>query len=143
MFPKAEFLLCKWNLSSPTVLESIPAELRDSQTSLTIADTDDTYTKTLDIQWHSVMDHFQLDVSNHQYTNGLTKRKLMSDVAKTYDVLEWFAPAIVKVKILLQRLWESKVDWDDPVTKPIMIEDVWSQWRSQLKFLSQIHIPRK
>ena len=46
----------------------------------------------------------------------------------------------MKVKILLQRLWESKVDWDDPVPKPI--EDVWSQWHYQLKFLSQIHIPR-
>ena len=32
LFSKAEFLLCKWNSSSPTVLESIPAELRNSQT---------------------------------------------------------------------------------------------------------------
>jgi hypothetical protein len=128
LFSKAEFLLRKWNSSSPAVLESIPAELHDSQTSLTISETDETYTKTLEIEWHSVMDHFRLDVSNHHPADSLTKRRLVSDIAKTYDVLGWFAPAIVKVKILLQRLWESKVGWDDPVPEPI--KDVWSQWRS-------------
>lgn len=37
---------------------------------------------------------------------------------------------LVKVKIHLQRLWEEKVDWDDPVP------DVWLQWRNELKLLS-------
>ena len=96
LISKAKFLLRKWNLSSPAVLESIPAELHDSQASLTISD--------------------------------------------TYDVLGWFAPAIIKVKILLQRLWESKVDWDDPIPKSI--KRIWSQWCSQLKLLSRVHIPR-
>ena len=64
----------------------------------------------------------------------------MSDIAKTYDVLGWFAPVIIKAKILLQSVWESKVDWDDKVPEPIIEE--WSLWRSQLKSLSQVHIPR-
>ena len=84
--------------------------------------------KTLGIEWHSVMDHFRLDVSNHQPTDGLTKRKLVSDITKTYYVLGWFTPTIVKVNILLQRLWESKVSLDDSI--PESIEDVWSQWHS-------------
>ena len=50
LFSKAEFLLRKWNSSSRAVLESIPVELRDSQTSLTITETDDAYTKTLGIE---------------------------------------------------------------------------------------------
>ena len=68
LFSKGEFLLRKWNSSSPAVLESIPAELCDSQTSLTISEADETYNKMLGIEWHSVMDHFRLDVSNHQST---------------------------------------------------------------------------
>lgn len=64
----------------------------------------------------------------------------MSDIAKTYDVLGWFAPAIVKIKVLLQRLWETEVGWDDPVPEPI--QGVWSQWRSQLNLLSQVYIQR-
>ena len=31
----------------------------------------------------------------------ITKRALVSDIAKTYDILGWFSPAIIKVKILL------------------------------------------
>ena len=140
LFAEAEFLLRKWNSSSPLVLEAIPAELRASQTSLPISSTEDAYTKTSGVEWHSVMDHFRLDVNNHTLTESLTKRTLVSDIARTYDVLGWFAPVIIKLKILLQRLWESKVGWDDPV--PQAIEDEWSMWRSELKSLSMIHIPR-
>ena len=139
LFSEAEFLLCKWNSSRPVVLEAIPAELRASQTSLPISSTEDVYTKTLGVEWHSVMDHFRLDVNNHTLTGSLTKRTLVSDIARTYDVLGWFAPVIIKLKILLQRLWESKVAWDDPVPKAI--ENVWSKWHSELKSLSRIHIP--
>ena len=52
----------------------------------------------------------------------------------------WFSLAIIKVKILLQQLWELKVDWDDPV--PETIRDNWKQWRSELNLLTTKHIPR-
>ena len=108
--------------------------------SLTISDTEEAYTKTLGIEWHSVLDHFRLSVADHFSPEALTKRTLVSDIAKTYDVLGWFAPAIIEVMILLQRVWESKIDWDDLVPQPIVEE--WLLWRSQLKSLSQKHIPR-
>ena len=44
------------------------------------------------------------------------------------------------MKILLQQLWELKVDWDDPV--PLTVREMWLQWRSALKLLSDKHIPR-
>lgn len=53
--------------------------------------------------------------------DGLTKRTLVSSIAKIYDVLGWFSPVIIKVKTLLQRLWESEVDWDEPVPEPHMV----------------------
>ena len=64
----------------------------------------------------------------------------MSDVAKIFDVLGWFSPVTIKMKILLQRLWEIKVDWDDPV--PEDIHEVWLQWRNELSSLATMHIPR-
>ncbi len=36
-------------------------------------------------------------------------------VAILFDVLGWFSPTVIKMKVLLQRLWEVKLDWDDPV----------------------------
>lgn len=44
------------------------------------------------------------------------------------------------MKLLLQSLWELKVDWDDPV--PADIQERWSRWRAELKQLATLHIPR-
>ena len=69
-----------------------------------------------------------------------TKRTLASDIAKTFDVLGWFAPVIIKAKILLQRLWEEGLGWDDPV--PSAVERAWLEWRQELGLLVNEHIPR-
>ena len=40
----------------------------------------------------------------------------------------------------MQRLWEFKIDWDDPLATDV--HTAWSQWRFELKCLSSKHIPR-
>ena len=44
------------------------------------------------------------------------------------------------MKILLQRVWESKINWDDEV--PSSIQEAWHQWRSELPVLTDKQIPR-
>ena len=85
-------------------------------------------------------DHFRLTIADLPPIEDVTKRILVSDIAKMFDVLGWFSPSIIKVKILLQQLWESKVDWDDPI--PPAIRDVWLRWRSELDVLSMKYLPR-
>ena len=70
----------------------------------------------------------------------VTKRALVSDLGKTFDALGWYSPTIIKAKILLQRLWEARIDWDEPVPQPIL--DEWLQWRSELTQITQVSIPR-
>ena len=65
------------------------------------------------------MDHFRLTVAKLPPLQHVTKRVLVSDIANTFDVLGWFSPAIIKVKILLQQLWELKVDWDERIPPSI------------------------
>lgn len=138
LFSEADFVLRKWKSSTPALLQTIPPDLRDTQTSLTISSSEEAYAKTQGIEWHSVLDHFRLSVTNQSPPEALMKRALTSDIARTYDVLGWFAPAIIKVKILLQKVWEAKIGWDDCVPRPIV--DDWRLWRTQLNSLSQIHI---
>ena len=104
------FLLCKWNSNDLAVLQHIPPELKDSQTVYTITDAK-TYTKTLGIEWNTNLDHFRLTIADLPLLTSVTKCLLV----KMFDVLEWFSPTIVKVKVLLQHLWELKVDWVDPM----------------------------
>ena len=140
LFSKSGFLLRKWNSSEPSVLQHIDPELRDSQSIHSMSDPEAEYTKTLGIEWNVDLDHFRLKIANCSQREEVTKRVLVSDIARTYDVLGWFSPTIVKAKILLQRLWEEKVSWDDPV--PLSINQVWSRWIRELELLSNHHIPR-
>lgn len=139
LFLKGGFLLRKWNSSESAVLKHISSDLKDSQ-SMQLMPDEDQYTKTLGIEWNARQDHFRLTVADLPPMTNITKRALVSDVAKTFNVLGWFSPTIIKVKILLQRLWERKVEWDDPV--PLSIKDAWLQWRSELPLLTSKHIPR-
>ena len=70
----------------------------------------------------------------------MTKRNIISDVAKVFDALGLFSPVTVKMKILLQRLWEIKIDWDDLVPEDLL--EVWAQWRCELPLLSEVHVPQ-
>ena len=97
----------KCNYSCPQVVDNLPPELKGETSSLTIPGID-TYTKTLGIEWIAVADCFKLIVAELPSPVNVTKQLLVSDVAKTFDILGWFYPSIILVKILLQRLWELK-----------------------------------
>ncbi len=86
------------------------------------------------------LDHFRLTVADLSPQDNWTKRALTSDIAKMFDVLGWFAPIIVKEKILLQRLWEEGLGWDGSV--PPTLEQTWLEWRQELGLLVDKHIPR-
>jgi hypothetical protein len=85
-------------------------------------------------------DEFRLTIAESLPKTTVTKRMIVSDVAKVLDVLGWFSPVTIKMKILLQRIWEIKLDWDDPI--PDKVHQIWSQWRSELLLLTTMHVPR-
>ena len=139
LFSRGGFLLRKWNSSELSVLHGIPPELREHKEVHPVSDASN-HTKTLGLGWNASTDTFSLTVSTLPPFEVVTKRILVSDIAKEFDVLGWFAPALVSMKILLQRVWELGVDWDDAVPKNI--QDVWMRWRSELQLLSLKHILR-
>ena len=128
-----------WNSSDPEVVRHIKPEHRDTQSIHHIPGPDE-YTKTLGIGWNAHLYHFRLTVASMQETDNMMKRALVSDIAKAFDVLGWFAPSTIKAKILLQRVWESGIGWDDLL--PPTIHESWLRWRSELHLLSERHIPR-
>ena len=90
-------------LQWPTVLQHLSPELLDSQSKHLIADPGN-YTKTLEVEWNACLDQFRITVGDLPQLKRVTKRLLVSDIAKTFDVLGWFSPSTIKAKILLQRL---------------------------------------
>ena len=134
------FNLCKWRSSSSTVLKTIPPDLHEK---LLIKDATSDHTsiqpKALGLQWDSREDVMSPTI--HAPTDYLqTKRGIISDVSKTFDVLGWIAPAILPMKILFQTLWGRGQEWDD-VAPPQVIEEH-SKWRQLMPCLSAKTLPR-
>ena len=47
------------------------------------------------------MDHLCLTIIDLPHFDNLTKRALVSDIAKIFDILGWYSLCIIKAKILL------------------------------------------
>jgi hypothetical protein len=139
LFSRGGFLLHKWNSSEPVVIQHIESELCDVQDTLSISDVKES-TKTLGLQWKTDTDQFHVTISQSPPISNITKRSLISDISRLFDVLGWFAPAVIKVKILFQKLWEQKIHWDDPA--PANVQEVWKRWREELHQLIKKPIPR-
>ncbi len=139
LFSRGGFLLRKWKSSNPAVLQNLDSSLLDPEAAQAIHDPDN-FSKTLGLEWSARLDSFRLTVAEMPRYAVHTKRALVSDVARTFDALGWFAPSVIVVKMLLQRLWEAGVGWDDPV--PQDIRDCWEKWRLELPVLSSKLIPR-
>ena len=77
-----------WNCSEPIVLlnQHVALELKDLQTTHTIPVIEE-YTKTLGIEWNVNSDYFHIAIADLSPFENSTKRLLVSDVAKTFDVL--------------------------------------------------------
>ena len=134
------FNLCKWRSSSATVLHNIPEELQEK---LPVKDLTDlhssTYPKALGLEWDSRTDIMTpcINVSPHYQP---TKRGIISDVSKTFDILGWISPTILAMKLLYQHLWEKGQEWDDTV--PPSLAEQHSKWRTEIPCLSNRQLPR-
>ena len=120
LFARGGFVLRKWRTSEIAALAHLPSELIESSKFQDLPIGND-FSKVLGLEWSPKQDSFPLTMSDMPSVTILTKRSLTSDIAHIFDVLGWFSPAIVQLKILLQRLWENKTDWDDPV---LMIQSI-------------------
>ena len=79
--------------------------------------------------WNCYSDVFYISVSTD--TDVIpTKRGVISDIAKTFDVLGWISPTIVLMKIMFQHLWELRLDWDEEIPQ---LQSEYRLWKSQLQ----------
>ncbi|XP_070172242.1 uncharacterized protein [Polyergus mexicanus] len=74
-------------------------------------------------------------------SNTVTKRAILSSIAPIFDPLGLLEPVIITAKILIQKLWLLKIDWDETV--PLEIETKWRAYENQLSLLNTLRIPKK
>ncbi|GFU57618.1 uncharacterized protein TNCV_3637751 [Trichonephila clavipes] len=99
-----------------------------------------TETKTLGVSWKPNLDCFLIKVKVC-LDSSYSKRDVLSTIAKIFDPVGLMAPVISKVKIFLQRLWRSKLEWNDLLPAEEYRE--WQQFLVSLENINNIEIPRR
>jgi hypothetical protein len=109
---------------------------------------EDYTTKVLGCNWNTTDDCFVYSLNNNifvklvtEFKHHPTKRDLASTIARIYDVFGFIAHFLIRGKILQQRAWKAKVNWDDPV--PEDIQNDWYIWLRDIENISKLKIPRK
>lgn len=91
----------KWSSNCADLLRSIPDEMKEFSSAVSINDED--FVKALGLQWHPVSDCFSFVVA-FPMSDKPTKRSLLSDASKLFDPLGWLAPTTIIAKIIFQKL---------------------------------------
>lgn len=97
-------------------------------------------TKTLGLGWHNTSDELYFVTNIDSNYSKLTKRVMLSILSQIYDPLGLLSPVVIIPKLLLQKLWLSKFDWDTPV--PLEIVKIWQNFVDTLRYLKDIPIVR-
>ena len=133
----AGFKLRKWCSNNSEITQGIPEE--DHVAPISIILSEDNSIKTLGLSWQPKKDifHFRIELKN---SINMTKRELISEVARIYDPFGWLSPVVLPLKVLFQESWCRKLKWDD-----VMPEDLRFRWvkiREELRLIEKIEIPR-
>ena len=119
------FLLRKWKGCNPEALQQLSPNLLDSQVTQTIHNPAG-FAKALGIEWSRLLDSFQQTTSKFSCPEVISKRVLVPDVARTFDihVLGWFDSAICQSQDPAAEVVGVKsriIQWDEPV--PVLIQE--------------------
>ncbi|XP_033222715.1 uncharacterized protein LOC117176570 [Belonocnema kinseyi] len=136
LLQKGGFPLRKW-ASNDSLL--VP-ENSDNSTSTHMSLDPNATIKTLGIHLNSLPDSIFYQINLSEFSNVVTKRSILSQVAKLFDPLGLLGPVIVKAKILIQVLWKAGVGWDSPI--PMEVLTMWTQFKKQLPLLGEVNFNR-
>ena len=70
-----------------------------------------------------------------------TRRNAVRLIGRFYDPIGFLAPVIIKYKILLQKLCQTKVGWDSELPEVLLKE--WNSLLTELREATPISIPRR
>lgn len=130
------FELRKWSSNSQTILSN----LQTDDTPMSVLNlTENGQIKTLGIQWDIYPDLLTYSISINS-DKLISKRLILSSIARIFDPLGLLIPCISFAKVLMQELWIKDVGWDDAVPNNVHIK--WIRFQDNLICLNQVKLPR-
>ena len=76
----------------------------------------------------------------HKPPESPTKRLILKTVMSVYDPIGFLAGWHLRGRLVLQQLWDYKLDWDDGITSDINAE--WQSWTQELRRICDVQLAR-
>lgn len=97
--------------------------------------------KVLGVRWLCSEDCFSFDGVTLPDQIVVTKRVILSFIARFFDPLGFLSPFLMLAKVIFQDLWKLGLGWDDPV--PAQYEREFQSWIQDLDTLKSVRIHRR
>lgn len=132
---KSGFVLRKWLSNEIRIFQNGKQQV--DERSFQINDSKEA--KTLGLLWEPRDDNLVYKLKTEQRSKIFTKRVILASVAQIFDPLG-LINLYIAAKLILQRLWQNKLDWDQTVPDSIKID--WLNFLKGMQDLNSIKIPR-
>ena len=100
---------------------------------------EDRNTKVLGLAWDTLTDTLSTK-PKITIVEIPTKRQVLENVARLFDPCGFFTPISLLGKVLMQKLWQIKLKWDDPI--PTNLLNSWNECSTNLVKISDVQIAR-
>ncbi|GJQ70631.1 hypothetical protein Trydic_g23021 [Trypoxylus dichotomus] len=131
------FRLRKWMSNDRRVLDE--STVKDGLLEYYI--TDASSAKALGILWNANVDLLAYRINEiNIHTKRVKKRIILSHIAQIFDPLGLLAPATVTAKIMMQRLWQLKLEWDESV--PFDVYTACARFFKNISLINELNIKR-
>ncbi|XP_062565705.1 uncharacterized protein LOC134227988 [Armigeres subalbatus] len=139
------FEIRNWVSNSSLVLSKMNAE-QSTEKDLNIT-SELASQKILGMWWDTQDDVFKYKIGWTRFDSALldgsrcpTKREILRTLMTIYDPVGLIDHYLVLLKILLQEVWRTGIDWDEPI--PENLFERWRTWIRLLPELEKLRIPR-
>ncbi|XP_050555621.1 uncharacterized protein LOC118273288 [Spodoptera frugiperda] len=140
LLKRGGFPLQKWASNNKELLRLIEDGQQIPQTQGNMELKTDAISKILGLTWDKDNDEFVYIIQLNELDLPVTKRKVISDIARLFDPLGWLAPIIITAKVFIQRIWMTGIEWDAQLPAPLLKE--WLDFRKNLCNLVKFRLPR-
>ncbi|XP_047995118.1 uncharacterized protein LOC125233240 isoform X1 [Leguminivora glycinivorella] len=137
LMSSAGYELRKWSSNCRELLQDLPQEYCEIPHHFDAEDK--SLIKVLGIQWNPINDTMSYQI-NVPLGQAITKRSVLSTIARLYDPCGYCAPIVYRFKLFMQSLFSDGMTWDEPLTE--VQESQWNEMVQDLNHLSHLQISR-
>lgn len=141
------FYMRNWSSNSGEVLAALGESNSSNNKSFDKNENSATFEKILGLYWNPRNDEFKMNLKFVRLRRPIlcgdivpTKREVLQVLMSVFDPLGFVSCYMSYLKQVLQEIWRSNIDWDQPLTEDLYYK--WKNWLSFLPSITVVSIPR-